>query len=166
MRETFPIVSPIAIEKYREVALSGQPINFEIYSQVANKYLDIRAFIPKKGKIALILRDISKTKQVQESLHERDTLLSAFLEQLPVGISLFDAQGRYLIKNKIFQRFVGEFIPSKDPEISPRWKAWGSDGNLLDKSKWPGARALQGENVTPGIDMFSGQIMGEKCGCV
>ncbi|WP_292387296.1 PAS domain S-box protein, partial [Methanosarcina sp. UBA5] len=72
MRETFPKLSPIAIEKYNEVALSDQPINFEIFSHVANKYLDIHAFIPEKGKVALILRDISERKEAEAKL--KDTL--------------------------------------------------------------------------------------------
>ena len=75
MRETFPKLSSIAVEKYNEVAVSGQPINFEIFSQVANKYLDIRAFIPEKGKVALILRDISKRKRMEEALKKGNETL-------------------------------------------------------------------------------------------
>jgi two-component sensor histidine kinase len=72
MRETFPNVSPIALEKFNEVALSGKPIHFEIFSKVANGYFDIYVFIPEKGKIALILRDITIRKEAEAKL--KDTL--------------------------------------------------------------------------------------------
>ena len=72
MREVFPNVSPIAIEKYGEVALSYQPKNFEIFSEIANRPLDIHAFVSEKGKLALILRDITERKVAEAKL--KDTL--------------------------------------------------------------------------------------------
>lgn len=71
MLETFPNVSPIALEKYSEASLSGQPIHFEIFSHVASKYLDIYVFSPEKGKLALILRDITERKQLEEQTRMR-----------------------------------------------------------------------------------------------
>src|SRR5665647_1416888 len=70
MLEIFPNVSSIAIEKYCEVELSGKPIHFEIFSLVANKYLDIYAFSPEKMKLALVLRDISERKEAETKLKE------------------------------------------------------------------------------------------------
>ncbi|AKB22276.1 sensory transduction histidine kinase [Methanosarcina sp. WH1] len=70
MLKTFPYVNPKAIERYSDAALSGQPINFEIFSHVANKYLDIYVFSPEKGKLALILRDITERKEAEAKLKE------------------------------------------------------------------------------------------------
>ena len=70
MLETFPNVSPKAIEKYSEAALYGLSIHFEIFSCVANKYLDIYVFSPEKGKLALILRDITERKKAEAKLKE------------------------------------------------------------------------------------------------
>ncbi len=72
MLELFPNANPIALEEYKKVALSGKPANFEIFSKVANKYLEIYVFSPEKGKIALILRDISWRKQAEEALRESE----------------------------------------------------------------------------------------------
>ncbi len=66
MLELFPNVSPTALEKYHETAVSRQPVHFEIFSYVADKYLDIYVFSPEKGKLALILRDITERKQLEE----------------------------------------------------------------------------------------------------
>jgi PAS domain S-box-containing protein len=70
MLETFPNVHPKAVEKYNEAALSGRPIHFEIFSRVANKYLDIYVFSPEQGKLALILRDITERKEAEYRLKE------------------------------------------------------------------------------------------------
>jgi len=56
------------IEKLGEVAISGQPTNFEIFSQAANKYFDIDMFSPEKGKIVSIFRDITERKRAEEEL--------------------------------------------------------------------------------------------------
>lgn len=70
MLEVFPNVSPAALKKYHEVAVTGQPVHFEIFSKVADKYLDIYVFSPEKGKLALMLRDISERKQTEKALHQ------------------------------------------------------------------------------------------------
>jgi PAS domain S-box-containing protein len=70
--EVFPNVNPLTLEKYYEIAVSSQSENFEVFSQVANdKYLDIYAFSPEKGKLAVIFRDITERKQAEEKLRGR-----------------------------------------------------------------------------------------------
>jgi len=106
------------------------------------------------AQIRGILQDITEYKRMEDALRQNEELLSAFLEQLPVGIGLFDPQGRLLVTNSIFRRFISNVIPSRDPENSWRWRAWGTNGRLLKQSEWPGQRALRGENVTLGIDFL------------
>jgi two-component sensor histidine kinase len=45
-------------------------------------------------------------------------------------------------------------IPSRDKEHLHRWKARHPDGCLMDPQDFPGARALRGERVVPGIEML------------
>jgi len=68
--EVFPNTTTKAIEKLGEVALSGQSTNFEIFSQVLNKYIDIYAFSPEKGKLAAIIRDVTARKEAEARLKE------------------------------------------------------------------------------------------------
>jgi PAS domain S-box-containing protein len=101
--------------------------------------------------IAFVL-DISDRKQVEKELKESKTQLAAILDQLPVGVGLMDQEGRWLINNPILQRFCPTFMPSRDKERVSRWFAQGPNGEPLEPSQWPGARALRGETVTPGIE--------------
>jgi two-component sensor histidine kinase len=79
--------------------------------------------------------------------------LSAVLQQLPVGVGVMDQRGRMVICNSGMRRYAPEVIPSRDPERVRRWQGWAPDGSPLEPSQWPGARALRGETVVPGIEM-------------
>ncbi len=43
-----------------------------------------------------------------------------------------------------------------------RWRAYDSDGLLVPPSDYPGARALRGEHVMPGIDFLYGAVDGSE----
>jgi PAS domain S-box-containing protein len=82
-----------------------------------------------------------------------DARLAALLAQLPVGVGLTDNHGRWVLKNHMMDRFVGNSIPSHDPNARPRWQTWDDHGNPIPPTHWPGARALQGETVL-GMDFL------------
>jgi signal transduction histidine kinase/DNA-binding response OmpR family regulator len=96
---------------------------------------------------ARIRRNAAKTTEASEAR------LSAVLQQLPVGVGVMDQRGRMVICNSGMRRYAPEVIPSRDPERVRRWQGWAPDGSPLEPSQWPGARALRGETVVPGIEM-------------
>jgi PAS domain S-box-containing protein len=100
---------------------------------------------------ALLVRERERT---QRSLRESEARLSAFLEQLPLGVGMFDTEGRWIIRNRALERMIPGRLPSRDPHETPRWRTWAADGSLVDPSQWPGARALRGEVVSPGMDFL------------
>jgi PAS domain S-box-containing protein len=88
------------------------------------------------------------------ALQHSEARLTALLEQLPVGVGLTDRQGRFLVSNSLLNSFVGDRIPSADDASSTRWRGWDADGRLLDRSEWPGARALRGDPVSAGNEFL------------
>jgi hypothetical protein len=66
-------------------------------------------------------------------------------------MSLIDGGGKVVLSNEAMRRFVSDEIPSRDPQRVQRWRLFGSDGQTLDPTLWPGARALRGESVNPGL---------------
>ncbi|HEY0333518.1 MAG TPA: PAS domain S-box protein, partial [Stenotrophomonas sp.] len=80
--------------------------------------------------------------------------LAAILEQLPVGVALFDRAGRIKLANRIFGPYALDYIPSVNHRESQRWRSYTPEGQLLDRSEYPGARALRGETVVPGTDFL------------
>ena len=104
---------------------------------------------------ALSLNRTDRQRRIVDvALRGSEARLTALLEQLPVGIGLTDREGRFIVKNSVLSKFVDDRPPSLDPMIRARWRAWDTDGRLLDPSEWPGARAFRGESVSPGCEML------------
>src|SRR5690606_2782420 len=80
--------------------------------------------------------------------------ISSVLDQLPIGVGVFDRDGKWIIRNDTIRRVTGDFIPSLAEDGTSRMRAWGPDGRPLAQDEWPGARALRGETVSPGLDVL------------
>jgi len=48
--------------------------------------------------------------------------------------------------------YIPSTMPSTDPEQKKRFQSWDADCRPLPPDQWPGARALRGEIVSPGIE--------------
>lgn len=86
-----------------------------------------------------------------DELVASERLLSSVLDHLPVGVAVFGPDGRVTRTNRIMRRYAEGAIPSTDDEAVRRWHAVHPDGSVVDRRDFPGARALRGETVTPGI---------------
>ena len=90
-----------------------------------------------------------------EALTDSESRLAAAFESVPAGVAVIDMEGRVVVANAEYRRFLPTgIIPSRDPERGHRWKAWDQDGRPLAPNDFPGARALRGESVIPGQEML------------
>ncbi|MCC6586704.1 MAG: PAS domain S-box protein [Bryobacterales bacterium] len=103
--------------------------------------------------ISVVTEEVTESRQARRALEHSQALLGAFLEQLPMGAGLVDTQGRWVIRNQMLSQWVGDRLPSRDPDNQWRWMACRRDGGELEPSEYPGARALRGEHV-PGVDFL------------
>jgi PAS domain S-box-containing protein len=106
------------------------------------------------------IRDITAGKlaeeerrRTEEALRESEARLATFLEQLPVGVAAFDLEGHNTISNAAMRNFAQSLIPTRDPRTTARWKAFDFRGQPVPPQDWPGARALLGHMVSPGVEM-------------
>ncbi|MCF7955364.1 MAG: ABC transporter substrate-binding protein [Phycisphaerae bacterium] len=70
--EIMPDTEPEWIEKYGDVAISGNSIFFENYSHVLSKHYEVRAYSPQAGHFAVIFHDVTERKKGEI---EREELL-------------------------------------------------------------------------------------------
>ncbi|CAN5367489.1 hypothetical protein BH10PSE12_BH10PSE12_28130 [soil metagenome] len=78
--------------------------------------------------------------------------LAAILDQMPVGIGIFDQQGHLYHANQHFETAAGGAISSIHAMSGAFWRGYAADGSLLDEQFYPGLQALKGQVATPGVD--------------
>lgn len=98
--------------------------------------------------------EITERKRAEAALRESEARLSAILDQLPVGVGLADREGNITLGNQMLRQYTLVNIPSRSPKQAGHWRAYTPEGRPLSPSDYPGARALRGETVVPGIDFI------------
>jgi PAS domain S-box-containing protein len=101
-------------------------------------------------------RNAELEREVVARTEARDRF-ATLIEHLPVGVSLLDREGRAILANPVFRRFLpDEPLPSRmeKPQEASRWCAFDEGGEQLSPDRYPAARALRGELVVPGIEFL------------
>jgi PAS domain S-box-containing protein len=102
--------------------------------------------------VVLVFRDISGRRRAEEALQKSQRKLSTILEQIPDGVGVINRDGEFILSNSALRAHISSTMPSIDPEWKKRFQSWDADGRPLPPDQWPAARALRGENVSPGIE--------------
>lgn len=96
-----------------------------------------------------------QAEQAEQALREQQTLLTSLLEHLPLGVGVYDRHGDLVHSNQRLRDYVGlTNLPSQQEVTASRWRAYDENGQPLDRASYPGARALRGERVVPGVDFL------------
>ncbi|MDC7788916.1 ATP-binding protein [Rhodoplanes sp. TEM] len=90
----------------------------------------------------------------ERALRENEHRMAAILDVLPVGVSLVDREGRTIVANGNYRRFVPRIVPSRDDARHPLWEGVDANGRRIPREDYPSARALRGEPVWPGVEFF------------
>lgn len=102
------------IETYAKVALTGEPIRLENFSQPIGKWFLIQAFCPEHGQFAVTFTDITEQRQIHETIRN----LAKFPEENPNPVMRFDDQGTILYANDASQPLLTHWHCSQQ-EIIP-----------------------------------------------
>lgn len=97
-----------------------------------------------------LARDITERARAEEALRTSETLLSAVLDALPVGVVIADASGRLIRTNAAHTAIWGVEPEAKRWEQYGAWAGyWPQTGERIQAHDWAMARALRnGEVVT------------------
>jgi two-component system CheB/CheR fusion protein len=99
--------------------------------------------------------DITSRRAAEAALRASEARLAAVFDSLPVALGVLDDSGRVVLCNREMQRYMPTgLLPSRDPVRKSRWYATDADGNTILPDQYPGACALRGERVVPGIEML------------
>ena len=113
---------------------------------------------------AAFTTDISGRKQTERILREQQMLFASVLDNLPLGVGVYDRHGALVHSNQRMRDYTGlARLPSREPNSWRRWRSYDLDGRPVPPERYPGARALRGERVTPGMDfLYGGQDSPER----
>ncbi|MEE9910599.1 MAG: PAS domain S-box protein [Deltaproteobacteria bacterium] len=96
------------IETYGCVALTGEPIFFENYSQVLDKYFAVRAFQPAPSQFACIFVDITDHKRAEEALRESENKYRRITDNIADVVWIADANLKITYVSRSIEKMVGE----------------------------------------------------------
>ncbi|MFD2366270.1 ATP-binding protein [Pseudoduganella sp. GCM10020061] len=97
--------------------------------------------------------DITDRRAAEQALDETREMLSAVFDALPVGVGVVNQAGELQLSNREMHQYLPtNRMPSMDDERYRRWRFYRADGSLYEKYEFPGARALRGERVVPGME--------------
>lgn len=89
------------VQTYGKVALTGQPIQFQNYSNSIGKYYEVWAFSPQKGQFATVFNDITEQKLAAIALEKSQKQHKSMVENISDVICILDQnfQFKYVTQN-------------------------------------------------------------------
>jgi len=83
--EVLPDTERRWIERYGEVALTGEPAHFESHAAALGKHFEVTAFRPATGQFVCMFQDVTERKLAEEALAANDALLRIASETARFG---------------------------------------------------------------------------------
>jgi PAS domain S-box-containing protein len=98
---------------------------------------------------------VAERRPVEQAVQSQKTLLASVMENLPLGVGVYDQSGELVLSNQRMRDYLGMTrLPSLEPSSVGRWQGYDSQNRPIAPHDYPGARALRGEAVIPGIDFL------------
>jgi PAS domain S-box-containing protein len=123
-RQLVPNLEADWVETYGKVALTGESLRFENGSEAMNRWFDCYAFCigqPHERKVALLFKDISDRKRVEEELRQKNAILEVINESAPSPIFVKDREGRMIYANpatlEVLGKSASEVIGYRDCDL-------------------------------------------------
>ena len=108
--EVMPGTEKYWIETFGQVALTGEPIAYENFSQELGKYYDTWVFSPQRGQFAVVFSDVTDRKRAEASLQESRRLYEELVSSVPLGVF------RWSVKNDV--QFAFEYVSERFCEVT------------------------------------------------
>ena len=104
--DIFPDIGKSRIEKFGEVALTGESYQYENYSDELDKYFSVSVYSPRPNQFALILDDITNRKKTEWLLKTERQQFKTTLLSIADGVISTDNYGNVLILNRIAEQLT------------------------------------------------------------
>jgi diguanylate cyclase (GGDEF)-like protein/PAS domain S-box-containing protein len=107
MREVYPNLEQHFWDAFRDVVLTGRETRLESYSPKLEKYFSLHAFSPGKTKFAIMTRDITERKKMENALYTEKEYFRVTLQSLGDGVITTDNRQRLQLINTAAEKMTG-----------------------------------------------------------
>jgi len=94
IKDVVPEIEPYWIEDFGSVAKSGTPARFENYFNFAEKFFNVTAYSPAKDMFAVVFYDVTKYKEDDELLKDKQKFIDSILNVCPSLIYVYDLNNK------------------------------------------------------------------------
>jgi PAS domain S-box-containing protein len=143
------------LEVANRMRKTGKPITEEVHFYATDRdYLATYSLLDKDHLITMSV-DITELKKAERALQEGKDRLQFILDSLPVGVSVTDANGRVLIRNKILGGFLSyDLPPSKNTTEFGRFIGYRPGTDIqLEVEDWPISQTLAKGEAVNGMEI-------------
>ena len=107
---------------------------------------------PAPDGIFILSSDITKSKQAEQALLEREMKLAILLDILPVGISILDAERKVSYTNPALKKMLDISEEGLIEGVYRNRKYLRADGSLMPVDEWPSTRAFKEKRGIEGVE--------------
>ena len=107
INEIVPDRSALWIERYAQVAFTGESIRFEEYSAMLDKYFEQMVYAVDERHVAALSVDVSDRYRSQEALRQSEARLRRLVDSNIIGIMYSDERGHLSLANDACLQIVG-----------------------------------------------------------
>jgi PAS domain S-box-containing protein len=91
--QVLPDLKPYWVQTYGKVALTGQPVQFDSYTEELDRYFRIYAYRPSLQQFAVVMMDITEHKQAELQIHSVADKYSTLFNTTSDGVVINNLDG-------------------------------------------------------------------------
>jgi PAS domain S-box-containing protein len=121
-REVLGVVEEHWVAAFGRVALTGEPVHIQEYSEALKNWYDVYGYCPERGKAALIYTNVTERRKTEQALREREAMLARAQQVANLGSWQWDVASDKLVWSEQIYRIFGlsaeQFRPSYETFLS------------------------------------------------
>ncbi len=136
MTEVLPDEDPQWIKIYGDVAITGNPIHFEHFSQALKRQFEVFSYCPSPGRFAVLFIDITERKKAEEELDIHRSRLEELIKirtaELEIRNKQLENEINERVKSQAALKEAGEYNRSLIEASLDPLVTIGADGKIMD----------------------------------